>query len=118
MTNQEAIQRIEAHKKIHLKSEPHAILITEALDMAIKALEQQESERWIPVSERLPECEKGCESEAVMFQLKETGTIEIGYFGNAGKLRENYFRHYRSSTDGVDACDVIAWRPLPKPYQE
>ena len=38
MTNQEAIERIKEHKEIHFKSEPNAIKITEALDMAMSAL--------------------------------------------------------------------------------
>ena len=73
------------------------------------------SNGWIPCSERFPECENGCETTALMFQLK-TGTIEVGYFGVGGKVREKYFRHYRNSTDGVDASDVVAWKPLPAPF--
>ena len=41
MTNEEAIARIREHKIIHKMNEPRAIYISEALDMAIKALEQQ-----------------------------------------------------------------------------
>lgn len=56
MTNKEAIRRIKDHCEIHFKLErPNAIKITEALNMAIKALEQQDKERWIPISEGLPE---------------------------------------------------------------
>ena len=38
MTNLEAIERIKEHKEIHFKSEPNAIKITEALDIAMSAL--------------------------------------------------------------------------------
>lgn len=38
MTNLEAIERIKEHKEIHFASEPNAIKITEALDMAMSAL--------------------------------------------------------------------------------
>lgn len=41
MTNEEAIKRIQEHMIIHEKKEPRAIYITKALQMAIKALEQQ-----------------------------------------------------------------------------
>lgn len=42
MTYEEAIRRIETHNKIHFAKEfPRAIKITEALDMAIEALEKQ-----------------------------------------------------------------------------
>ena len=44
MTKEEAIARIEEHKIIHKMNEPRAILISEALDMAIKALEQEPCE--------------------------------------------------------------------------
>ena len=42
MTPQEAIRRIEEHNRIHaVKEYPFAIKITEALDIAVKALEKQ-----------------------------------------------------------------------------
>lgn len=41
MNTKEAIRRIKEHNRIHYKNEyPHAVLITEALNMAIKALEE------------------------------------------------------------------------------
>lgn len=44
MTNEEAIARIREHKIIHKMNEPRAIYISEALDLAIKTLEQQPCE--------------------------------------------------------------------------
>lgn len=41
MTREEAIARIKDHKIVHKMNEPRAIYISEALDMAIKALEQE-----------------------------------------------------------------------------
>ena len=41
MTREEAITRIKIHKSVHKMDEPRAIHISEALDMAIKALEQE-----------------------------------------------------------------------------
>lgn len=72
--------------------------------------------KWIPVSERLPECEWGYETEAVLFQL-ESGTIEVGFYGTGGKYRDSYFRPYRDSMDGFDAKNVVAWMPLPELYK-
>lgn len=41
MTREEAIARIKDHKIVHKMNEPRAIYISEALDMAIKALSQE-----------------------------------------------------------------------------
>lgn len=41
MTNEEAIARIREHKIVHKMNEPRAIHISEALELAIKALEQE-----------------------------------------------------------------------------
>ena len=42
MTTEEAIARIKDHKIVYKMNEPRTIYISEALDMAIKALEQTE----------------------------------------------------------------------------
>ena len=42
MTKEEAISRIKDHMDVHMMYEPRAIKISEALNMAIKALEQPE----------------------------------------------------------------------------
>lgn len=48
MTNKEAIRRILDHKRVHSLNEPRAVLINEALDLAIKALEEQDKKgEWI-----------------------------------------------------------------------
>lgn len=43
MTRKEAIERIKDHILVHKYYENHAVKIFEALNMAIEALEQQES---------------------------------------------------------------------------
>ena len=74
----------------------------EALDMAIKALEQQQ--KWIPVSERLPE--------------ESLGSV-LGW----DKYRERcvfvqYIDNHFQITGKDETFDIIAWRPLPTPYKE
>lgn len=60
MEIKEAIKRIEEHKAIHfVKEYPRAIKITEALDMAIEALEKQipkkvDIPKWSPA--KCPNC--------------------------------------------------------------
>ena len=53
MTRDEAISRIKDHKVVHKMNEPRAIYISEALDMAIKALEQEPrlKAKWIDNSD-------------------------------------------------------------------
>ena len=72
----------------------------EAIDMAIKALEQPS---WIPVSERLPE-----EYNHVLCQFCMGGMAECYYANNffhvVGGLR-------------INSDEVVAWMPLPTPYQ-
>lgn len=52
MTNKEAIRRILDHKRVHSLNEPRAVLINEALDLAIKALEEQDKKgEWIIVDD-------------------------------------------------------------------
>ena len=79
--------------------------VAEALEMAIKALEQ----RWIPVTERLPD-----DFEDV---LCSTDASEVFMANYLGKMN-----------DGTDCFDddngmiweggVIAWMPIPELYKE
>lgn len=82
----------------------------EALDMAIKALEQEP--RWIPTSERQPE-ENG---NYLAFYLSgdETATLEFMMVDhcNAG----GGWLHEKSGRKPYKK--VIAWMPLPKAYRE
>lgn len=69
MTREEAIARIKDHMLIHKMSEPRAIKISESLDMAIEALEQEPCEdainrqAVIDVIERWLECSDYNEAE-------------------------------------------------------
>lgn len=53
MAREEAITRIKVHKSIHGKGEPMAVYISEALDMAIQALEQEPCEDCISKADAL-----------------------------------------------------------------
>lgn len=74
MTYKEAIRRIKDHKRIHFQNEERAIKITEALDMAIDALEKQSIYRQIK-----------WERDVAIDQLKEIG-LSLGE--KADKVRE------------------------------
>lgn len=94
---------------------------TKALDMAITALEKQEQDRWIPVTERLPE-----EKDAGI--LKKLGTDKRSdYVLATVEVRGERMTVTACTYDGkwdwnmkyaFPDYKVIAWRPLPAPYQE
>lgn len=66
MTREEAIARIKDHMIAHEIKEPRAIYISEALDMAIKALEQDTRQvaKWVNNIHDLPIC-SACGNYAV-----------------------------------------------------
>lgn len=75
----------------------------------IAELEQKLAEHeWIPVTERLPE-----EGLTVLI-LAESGNIEFG------QRDENKWEWLAESIADywTEAEEVIAWQPLPEPYEE
>ena len=105
------------------KSTTH-ILETTALDLAIKALDQEKKTgRWIPCSERLPEDDK----KQYIVQ-KTNGFIAIlGFTKDAYKLDRYDFAEYKGknkqlfykydSEYGYIEWKCEAWQPLPEPYK-
>ena len=84
--------------------------------VTIRTLVEQDYRKqseWISVEERLPDCEWGAESEAVLFVTKQ-GTMYTGYYGCGGIYRDRYFREYKNSTDGYDISFITHWMPLPE----
>ena len=70
MTREEAIRRIWVHNRIHAMREPTAILITEALDMAIDALLGPQPD---PITGLVP-CGCGCKPE---LRAEEWGWYQV-----------------------------------------
>lgn len=122
MENREAIEYLnDVRNGIHIPAPGIELPLLndkekEAVDLAIAALEQQENDRWIPVTERLPE------DEYVLISTKPTKlsgskwSVGIGIRiadPRSGKIQ------WRDSGFGIIQDDkVLAWRPLPEPYQE
>lgn len=75
----------------------------EAMQMAISALKKQEADRWIPVTERLPEKE---------------GRYLITEKTDGAKVQEGFFCRTRDGDPYWGYLHVIAWQPLPEPYTE
>ena len=120
MTKEEAIEELKILKEDYWDDDGYGHETKQyddtmlALDMAIKALEQEPSSsenpnRWIPCSERLP--------EDMTYVLT---TIQI----NSKRVRVrsgNYYHGFFNNDNGDvwNATDeeVTAWMPLPEPYK-
>lgn len=76
--------------------------VEDALDLAISALEKQEQDRWIPVTERLPE-KDGCYLVSVK---------------NDHERRYSKTAWFDNDSWTMVRQKVLAWRPLPEPYTE
>ncbi len=125
MTREEAVARIKDHIEIHRYHERNAVKIFEALDMAIKALEQPE-QQWIPCSEGLP---MDRDWYLGIFKEPDTGWVNpIPYvcdYASAittATTYEGWILHH--CTDQDMPCEYykelqcVAWMPLPEPYKE
>ena len=100
MTKTECICELKWLRDVYAGMRKEYGSCVEALDMAINALEQA---AWIPCSERLPE-----DGDKVLCMTKT----------KKGNLNHVVGYHY----SGGWACgmnrNVIAWMPLPEPYEE
>ena len=98
MTNREAIKVLEWIKNTHPEH-----ITCEAIDIAVSALEKQEADRWISVTERLPEKSDGYRVTA----------YELG-----SKMVFNLYYSTEHGWDGWWNGKVIAWKPIEEPYTE
>jgi len=85
---------------------------------AADAIERLQKPQWIPVTERLPECEWGAEVGNI--EWISCGMVFAGCFGRGGKYRDAYFRTWTDGTEGIDAKDADYWRQIqiPEPPKE
>ncbi len=98
MTREEAIKILQgAIKKPNTKDG----YLGQALDMAIKALEQEPKTGWIPVSKRLPE-----DDNDVLVQM------------NDYSMMVDFIAASSSGWFWAEKDDLpIAWMPLPDPFE-
>ena len=107
MRPSEAIENIEYARR-WLGSESD--FSEEALDMAIFALKKLEKDRWIPITEKLPE--KDCRCRVTEGDFK--AIIDCAW-NNHEKQFEVWSYYY---DDYVPITNVTAWKPIEAPYQE
>lgn len=82
------------------------------------AADVEPKRKWIPVTERLPECEVGTEIGNVEWIIHDM--VFAGCFGRGGKYRDAYFRTWTDTTEGIDAKDADCWRlvTFPEPPKD
>lgn len=103
MTNEFAIKVLTELKSYGDKFANIGFDRKEALDLAIKALEQT---RWIPCSEKQPD-KTGQYLVTIKYRHDEKGYKYM-------TARRDYYADYKTWNDSL----VIAWQPLPEPYTE
>lgn len=100
----------------------------EYISMAVQALEQQ---RWIPVSERLPEnlqtvnvTWENHQPEPYYHDIKDRSFVATAVYYNEdwywySTTCADYLGEYgRNDVDKIDeAIEIIAWMPLPESYK-
>lgn len=79
----------------------------EALSMAVAALREQEERRWIPVTERLPECGK-------RVLATDGGFVGEFYINKRGQWQRYNVNDYSL----LMALDILFWMPIPEPPKE
>ena len=79
----------------------------EALSMAVAALREKEERRWIPVTERLPECGKPV-------LATDGGFVGEFYINKRGQWQRYNVNDY----SWLMALDILSWMPLPQPPKE
>ena len=90
----------------------------EGLSHAVDQMTEWRKNQWIPVTERLPECEWG--TEVGNIEWISCGMVFAGCFGRGGSYRDAYFRTWTDGTEGIDAKDADYWRSIqiPEPPKE
>ena len=104
MTMEQAICVIQAARPMN---GPNSKMINDALDFAIAALREQEERRWIPVTERMPECGK-------RVLATDGGFVGEFYINKRGQWKRYNVNDYSL----LMALDILFWMPLPEPPKE
>ena len=138
MTNDEAIRYLDGIKPVGIHMEKDIYMLRgEALSMAISALENQ---RWIPCSERLPECEqevwiqtnRGKKTTAMYEDGKmpedesewNWNDIDFDFDEKTDTylIPEGWWEYRHFNPDDVYNClvdeEVVAWMLLPEAFTE
>lgn len=111
--------QIGEHKNVVYQAADAIESLIKAYQMMAEAYEiEVTKQKWIPVTERLPECEWGAEVGNI--EWISCGMVFAGCFGCGGKYRDAYFRTWTDGTEGIDAKGADYWRliQIPEPPKE
>lgn len=112
INKQEAIDAIEVYRRnmAHILGDnDEKVKTIETCIMLVR--EAEEAERWIPVSERLPE-----KKTEVIYSL-ENHYVSTGYMTDRDYTGNTVELHWEDIESGV-LIYPEAWMPLPEPYKE
>ena len=103
---------LEKMRSYDIQGETFSIARNWAMYQVMDAPTIESKQEWIPVSERLPEAECG-ESDSVLATCKHKDEDEPRW------IRLLYFNggNWCYPTGEVYTSEVIAWMPLPEPYE-
>ena len=90
-----------------------------AFHLAIEALKEKEANKWIPISERLPEPQKPNE-DFYNEHWSDFVLVCIDWW-NGQKVIDTAFYDFDEKEwvyQGSEESEVIAWKPLPEPYKK
>lgn len=110
---QDILQYLDEH--LHpIVSPEHWNVYSELHDMISRLLSAQPETKWIPCSEGLPKKPYGC-----LVTVWDTNPITMDEFENILPYFVGWDGEQWNDADG-EQCpfEVIAWKPLPKPYRE
>lgn len=133
--SREAVNELVSSQKLDTFSDEGRKWANIKIDVILRGLKElppvtPQEQKWIPVSEKLPEIPKiyeECYSEDVLVTIRQRD------YPSFPKVRVAYYNRYAISSDGVyldtegwvcqpngpefPCGDITAWMPLPEPYK-
>lgn len=94
------------------------IALRSAIDAVIQVRAFMESDRWIPVEDALPEVHQYVDDGAAWDESDDVLICDKrGNMFVANWEVDSEYAKYWVDEGGMEFRDVVAWQPLPKPYE-